>query len=446
MALSKNPYRGTRDFFPPQKRERDYIFAKMRHAAESFGYEPYDGPLLEEVELYKAKSGEELIRDQIYSFMDRGGRNVAIRPEMTPTLARMVAQIYRTAPLPLRLYAIPNLMRYEKPQKGRLREHWQFNCDIFGASEVAAALEILQLAIYLLKSFGATPQDFTILFNHRQAIDVIFQKFMRLDQAQSYQLYKLVDRAKKISAEAFAKQLAELQLTEDATSIFQEYLHLKNLDEALALLTKYQDRAPQEVENFMAFGRQFTSLAQELQLTDYLRYDPSIVRGLDYYTGIVFEIFDLNPENPRAISGGGAYANLLQIFGEGPLMGVGFGLGDVTLADFLHAHHLIPDFSLPQNDILLTIQDERCLSLLQHLAAYWRTQGLKVIAHFEPMKINKVFPLAEKRGAKWVALLGEKELAERSVQVKNMATREQLNLAVDQEAALKVFAQKALES
>ena len=203
MALSKNPYRGTRDFFPPQKRERDYIFAQMRRAAECFGYEPYDGPLLEEVELYKAKSGEELIRDQIYSFTDRGGREVAIRPEMTPTLARMAAQIYRTSPLPLRLYAIPNLMRYEKPQKGRLREHWQFNCDIFGASEVAAALEILQLACHLLTSFGATPQDFTILFNHRQAIDLVFQKFMHLDAAQSYQLYKLVDRMKKISAAAF---------------------------------------------------------------------------------------------------------------------------------------------------------------------------------------------------------------------------------------------------
>src|SRR5690606_14029859 len=163
MTLSKNPYRGTRDFFPVQKRKRDYLFQKMEETAELFGYEPYDGPLLEEVDLYRAKSGQELINEQIYSFIDRGEREVAIRPEMTPTLARMVAQVHKQVAKPIRWYAIPNLMRYERPQKGRLREHWQFNCDIFGAPDKKGELEILQVAIALMTNLGANENHFEIL-------------------------------------------------------------------------------------------------------------------------------------------------------------------------------------------------------------------------------------------------------------------------------------------
>src|SRR5690606_16620595 len=168
MALNKLPYRGTRDFFPAQMRLRNYIFQKMAEVSERFAYEPYDGPLVEEVELYLAKSGEELINEQIYSFVDRGERKVAIRPEMTPTVARMVAQIHREQSKPLRWYAIPNLMRYEKPQKGRLREHWQFNCDVFGAPEGLGEIEILQVATGLLRGFGATEEHFEVLLNDRR--------------------------------------------------------------------------------------------------------------------------------------------------------------------------------------------------------------------------------------------------------------------------------------
>jgi histidyl-tRNA synthetase len=165
MALSKSPYRGTRDLFPQNKRKQQYIFDVMRKTAQAFCFEPYDGPLLEEVDLYRAKSGTELINEQIYAFIDRGEREVAIRPEMTPTLARMVAQIHREVAKPLRWYSIPNLMRYEKPQKGRLREHWQFNCDIFGAPENLGETEILQVAVSLFKNFGANQKHFEILLN-----------------------------------------------------------------------------------------------------------------------------------------------------------------------------------------------------------------------------------------------------------------------------------------
>src|SRR5690606_12986661 len=192
MALSKKAYKGCRDFFPTQMRVRDYVFDKMRNAALSFGFEAYDGPLLEEVELYKAKSGEELINEQIYAFIDRGEREVAIRPEMTPTLARMVANIHREFPKPLRWYAIPNLMRYEKPQRGRLREHWQFNCDIFGVPEGLGEVEILSTLCFFLESLGANESMFSIQINDRAVVDSLLFNVFKVDKDSAYNLYKII--------------------------------------------------------------------------------------------------------------------------------------------------------------------------------------------------------------------------------------------------------------
>ena len=218
MPLKKAPYKGCRDLFPADKRCQDYLFEKMKQTAESFSYEPYDGPMLEEIDLYLAKSGEELINDQIYSFTDRGKRNVAIRPEMTPTLARMVAQVYREVPKPIRWYSIPNLMRYERPQKGRLREHWQFNVDIFGHNLDFGELEILQMAVGLFKNFGANHEHFEIRYNNRKLIDYLFEKILELDKTKSLALYKILDKSKKVSPESLSKMITELGLTDNQKS------------------------------------------------------------------------------------------------------------------------------------------------------------------------------------------------------------------------------------
>lgn len=425
MKLNKKPYKGTRDFFPKEKRVQDFIFNKMKQAGHLFGYESYDGPLLEEVELYKAKSGEELINDQIYSFKDRGERFVAIRPEMTPTVARMVSQIHREVSRPIRWYSIPNLMRYEKPQKGRLREHWQFNCDIFGAPGREGEVEILQVAITLLQNFGATSEHFEILINDRAIVDTIFTEVMELSQDQSYRLYKIVDKSKKISLEALKKMLNELDLGEKKNSLFLEYLENKTFNDILNFLDRHEKR------DISKSFRSFSEQIEALELSEYIKYDPAIVRGLDYYTGIVFEIFDKHPDNRRAICGGGSYANLLKIFNEPALPGVGFGLGDVTLTDFLKTHELLPDLSLPKNDILLTFQDQlgkvKCLKLAQKL----RVEEIRVITQLDPIKVKKVFPLAEKKGAKFVALMGSQELENESVQIKNMESKEQFNISIN---------------
>lgn len=419
MALTKIPYRGTRDFFPKDKRIRDYLFSIMTKTAESFGYESYDGPLLEEVELYKAKSGEELINEQIYSFTDRGERFVAIRPEMTPTVARMVAQVHRETAKPMRWFSIPNLMRYEKPQRGRVREHWQFNCDVFGAPGRLGELEILQIAVELFENYGANNSHFEILINDRAIVDAVFKDLMKVTTEQSYRLYKIVDKAKKVNHEAIQKMVSELGLETSVENIFYSYLKLQTFEEVHVFLTTHK---LSEAAN--AFSN-FTDLTKSAALNSYLKYDPTIVRGLDYYTGIVFEIFDKHPDNRRALCGGGAFANLLQIFNEDPLAGVGLGLGDVTLRDFLEVHNLLPNFDIPANDILLTFQEDNGLDASLKLAKLLRKQNLRVVSSLETLKLKKVFALAEKKGARFVILMGADEIAQQQIQLKNLQTKEQ---------------------
>lgn len=430
MTLTKEPYRGTRDFFPKDKRVRDYLFSVMNKTAEAFGYEPYDGPLLEEVDLYKAKSGEELINEQIYSFTDRGERFVAIRPEMTPTLARMIAKCHRETPKPIRWYAIPNLMRYEKPQRGRVREHWQYNVDIFGAPGRLGELEILQVVTTLMKNFGANSSQFEILLNDRGIVDAVFKTMMKATNEQTYRLYKIVDKAKKVDQAAITKMVNEIGLSKESENIFYSYLQLKTFDGVLNLLKSNQQN--EIAEKFAEFVNS-TKLAG---ITDYITYDPTIVRGLDYYTGVVFEVFDKHPDNRRALCGGGAYANLLQIFNEEPLAGVGFGLGDVTLRDFLETHKLLPNFDLPSNDIALTFSDDTALSKILELGTKLREQNFKVVTSLENLSFKKVFPFAEKRGASFVGIIGSNELQQNQIQIKNMKTKEQHMIALDDIASM----------
>lgn len=425
MSLSKQPYRGTRDFFPAQKRVRDYLFETMSATAESFGHEPYDGPLVEEVELYKAKSGQELINDQIYSFTDRGERFIAIRPEMTPTLARMIAQVHREVPKPIRWYSIPNLMRYEKPQRGRLREHWQFNCDVFGAPALTGELEVITVLVTLLENLGATSEHFEILINDKKIVDALLKDLCQLSDEESYKVIKIIDRSKKVSLEALDKMINETISEAKVVALLKEYLALINFDELVNFCQKH--KLDEQAKTLITF----LELAKDSGLKDYLVFDPSIVRGLDYYTGIVFEAFDKNPENRRALCGGGSYESLLQIFGEQPVPGVGFGLGDVTLTDFLATHKLLPDLSLPKNDLFLSFQTPEGLSSTLSLARKLRKRGLKVVTTLEATKFKKVFTLAQNAGAKYAALIGEAELKDKTVEFKNLETREQHKLAID---------------
>ncbi len=422
MALSKKPYKGCRDFYPIQMRVRDYLFENMRNIAHSFAYEAYDGPLLEEVDLYLAKSGEELINEQIYSFTDRGDRKVAIRPEMTPTVARMVAGVHRETSKPIRWYSLPNLMRYEKPQRGRLREHWQFNADIFGAEDKLGEIEILSLVDNLMKKFGANTSMYGILINDRTVVDSIFEDLLKLDKDQTYKLYKVIDKAKKVKPEALDKMISEIITDQQLISTFKSYLEIKNFDELFSFLSRHG--LEEESHSFNSFVKK----VKNLPVYESLQYDPTIVRGLDYYTGVVFEVFDKHPDNRRAIAGGGAYANLLQIFNESPLPGIGFGMGDVTLRDFLETHKLLPDLSHAKNDMLICYFDEDCEAAAFKLASELRQLNLNIELNLGTIKFKKVFKLAESKGHKFVAMIGSNELADGVVQIKDLATRDGENI------------------
>jgi histidyl-tRNA synthetase len=433
MALSKLPYKGTRDFFPPDMRQRNFLFQKMREIAELHSFENYDGPMVEEVELYLAKSGEELINEQIYSFIDRGERKVAIRPEMTPTVARMVAQIHKEQSKPLRWFSIPNLMRYEKPQKGRLREHWQFNCDIFGAPEGLGEIEILQVSTGLLKSFGATHEHFEVLLNDRRVVDAVFKQLLRLTDDQSLKLYKVIDKSKKVTPEALDKMMSEIITQEAVKAHFKEYLKLDSISSLQSFLERHglKDAA----QGFLKFAERLPAAG----LSKYIVYDPTIVRGLDYYTGVVFEIFDKSPDNRRAICGGGAFANLLQIFNEEPLAGVGFGLGDVTLADFLKTHDFLPSFDKPEIDLLIAYLDAEAENAAFELARAVRAKGIKTELYLGDAKPKKIFNHTDRRGHRAVIMIGSNEIQTGEVEIKRLKDQEKARIKMDRPEDIQRF-------
>jgi histidyl-tRNA synthetase len=444
MALTKSSYKGTRDFFPKEMRLRNFIFHKMAEVSELFAYEPYDGPLLEEVELYRAKSGDELINEQIYSFTDRGGREVAIRPEMTPTVARMVAQIHREVAKPLRWYAIPNLMRYEKPQKGRLREFWQYNADIFGAGQYGE-IEIIQLAVSIMKSFGATSEHFEILVNDRRFVDLVFEGLIGLEPGPTKKLYKLVDAKNKMAPEKFSAEVMALTNDVNKAKVFEEFVGLKSMDDVKGFVSAYftdtslSDVFLAKLAGVEAIGDHvmekhvapLISLFEKFSsqgLSEYVKFDPSIVRGLDYYTGVVFEIFDKHPENRRAIAGGGSYANLLQIFNESPLEGVGMGLGEVPLTDFLTVHKLMPDFTKVELDYLVAYFIPEGEKQAQEIAAALRSKNKKVELFFGEAKPKKIFGYSDKKNFKQIVLVTETDIKLRDVatRTENVTTLNEL--------------------
>lgn len=412
MGLSVQPYRGTRDLFPKEKRTLNFLTQNLFTTAERFGFSPYDGPLLEEVELYKAKSGEELINEQIYAFYDRGERHVAIRPEMTPTLARMVAQIYKEVPLPIRLYSMPNLMRYERPQKGRLREHWQFNADIFGAPEGFAELEIIQLVISLFENFGANSTHFSINLNDRRLVDAIMEKTLSVDKETAYKLYKIIDRSKKITEEQLKQSISEILTLETSQKKFFNYLKIDSIH-ALKNFCATNDLTEETKELF-----NFLDLSDQTNISSYIKFDPAIVRGLDYYTGIVFEVFDLHPDNKRALCGGGSYKNLLSLFNGPELLGVGVGIGDVTFLDFLSSHNLLPTISAYNIQLTLSYAHESQLALALDWAKTIRSAGINVAISPSAVKIKKAFQYNERMEASALLLVGFDESDSSKVELK----------------------------
>ncbi|MES2226000.1 MAG: histidine--tRNA ligase [Patescibacteria group bacterium] len=414
-SLSTEPYKGVRDFYPADWAKLQYAFDMMRALLHSYGFEEYQASPLERAELYESKSSEEIVNEQTYTFTDRGDRKVTLRPEMTPTLARMIAHKRRELVFPVRWFSIPNVFRYERPQRGRLREHYQLNVDILGMADQKADGEIIVLASKILRAFGAQDSDFTIRVSSRTLLNTAGQA-LSLSEEEMGGYMALLDRKNKMSGEEFESQRAPfrrggvdpLELIEAGTdaSVETERQNLMNLLEA-----------------FKARG-----------MTNVV-FDPTIVRGFLYYTGITFEVFDTDPENSRSLFGGGRYDNLVSLFGGDPIPAMGFGMGDVTLLDFLTTHNLLPENLTGAPDVFVGTPSETDIPAAHAFADTLRDQGLNVLVNVSEKSLGDQVKEAVRRTIPYFIAYGETEAATSMVTLKILAKSSQEEIQATDVAA-----------
>ena len=418
--LSVLPYKGTRDFYPQDMRLRNWFFGCIREALEHACFEEYEGPMLESLDLYAAKSGEEIANKQTYNFMDRGDRHLAIRPEMTPTVARMVAGKMGELTFPLRWFSIPNMYRYEATQRGRLREFWQLNVDIFGCDTYEADLEVITSAIRILRAYGADESMFTVRINNRRFFNDVIAAIAGTDVEGSRKVSKVIDRKNKVTREAYEKDLRELGLSDEQIAKIDALYHM-SVAEATAL-------CPDSVGSCEL--RLLFDALEKNGLAPYCVFDFGIIRGLDYYTGTVFEVFDNAPENNRAMFGGGRYDNLVDLFVKNArISGVGYGMGDVTLENFLVTHNLVPEnFGAPVKVLVTRFDDvpyEAYTSLVENL----RDAGIVSSMYLGQKKFGKQLEYAVKGEYSHAIIMGGDEYARGVVRLKNLNTREEKEVA-----------------
>ena len=417
--LSTQPYKGTRDFYPREMKLRNWFFGVMRRVLETAAFEEYNGPMLESLELYAAKSGEEIATKQTYNFTDRGDRRLALRPEMTPTVARMVAARMNDLVFPLKWFSIPNMYRYEAPQRGRLREFWQLNVDIFGCDTYEADLDCISSTIEIMRAFGADETMFTVHINNRRFFNDVIAAIAGTDGEGAKAVSKVIDRKNKVPREVYERDLTALGLQPEQIARI-DALYGMTVEEATALCPDSVGSA--ELINLF-------SMLKKAGLDRYCVFDFGIIRGLDYYTGTVFEVFDNAPENNRAMFGGGRYDNLVGLFVKNAkVSGVGYGMGDVTLENFLVTHNLVPDLSADNAKVLVTRFDDVPYEAYLALVADLHRAGIPSTLYLGAKKYGKQLEYAVKGGFTHTLTMGGNEYARHTVHLKNLATREEVEI------------------
>lgn len=421
-TLSSQPYKGTRDYYPEDKRVQNYIFDTWKRVVERFGYEEYGAPILENLEIYAAKSGQELVNDQTYTFTDRGGRIVAIRPEMTPSVSRMVAARRQELAYPARLFSIANFMRYERPQRGREREFWQLNVDIFGVDSIAADIEVITIADAILKEFGAKHGDYVIRINNRKFIHFMMVEFLGLDVTGALQMTKLFDRRGKITEQDFDEQ-ALLILGEDRRDDIAKIKQIIDAKDIASL--------PEELQRSHALG-EIKAVFEGLAAAgvDGAVFDATLMRGLDYYTGTVFEVFDTHPDNNRSLFGGGRYDGLVGLFGAEPISAVGMAPGNTMIENFLDVHGLLPENTSKTDVYVVVIND--ALDGARKVAAELRDGGLNVELDITGRKLDKQIKTAIKKNVPYLLFVGAKDIESGQYSLKNITSETEEALTVQQ--------------
>lgn len=412
-GISTNPYKGVRDFFPEDMNIEKKIFDIWRKTAEKYSYEEYNASVLEPAELYRAKSGEEIVNEQTYTFIDRGEREVTLRPEMTPSVARMIASRKRELIYPVRWYSIPNLFRYEQPQRGRVREHWQLNVDIFGVNNISAEVEVINIAYDITRAYGLKDTDFEIRLNNRKVMNYVTRDIFGLNEETAQKISKLIDKKDKLKPEAFEMGVKELISDTDKAQKFLTLLNSKNFQE-------FTSKLPQSKEEHQGL-REISDVIQGLErlgITN-VRFDQTLMRGFDYYTGTVFEIFDLNPANRRSVFGGGRYDDLLALFGNEKVPAFGFGAGDVIARDLMETYG-----TLPQNpssaDITLCVVGDQNTPYAFDLAQRLRADGIRVSVDISGKKLGDQISNADKRGIPYIICIGDEEVKNGKLKIKNL--------------------------
>lgn len=414
--LSTQSYKGARDFYPEDKRLQEYIFSVWRRVCQRFGYEEYTAPVLEPIELYASKTSDEIVNEQTYSFTDRGGRTVVMRPEMTPSVSRMVAARRQELAYPLRWFSIPDCWRYERPQRGRNRQFWQLNVDLFGVATIDADLEIISVVDAIMKEFGADETMYQIKINSRKLINLIMNQYLELDATQAKQMVQLFDKKDKMPANTFVEKARDIFKPEQAENGLQKLYTLikaKTLADLPQSIT--ETTAVKEVQLL------FTLLAEH-QITS-VTFDITLMRGFDYYTDIVFEVVDQNPENNRSMFGGGRYDGLVGAFGVEPVATVGFGMGDAPIENFLESHNLLPKLQSSTQLYVVTIGD--VLKEAQAVVRELRENGINVAVDLTDRKPDKQIKVALKLGLPYLLFIGEDELQNKKYILRNVKTQKE---------------------
>lgn len=391
-------YKGVRDFYPNDMFIQDYIMSVWHKVLESYGYQHYSASVLELAEIYETKTSQEIVNEQTYTFVDRGNRRVTLRPEMTPTVCRMIAKKERELNFPIRWYSIPNVFRYEQPQKGRLREHWQLNVDVFGIDNINAETELIEISDKIMKTFGLKESDYVIKINDRDIINNLLKE-LNLDEEKSKDFIRLLDKKNKIDD---FNEKAEKILGRPYDMVITPNKKIQELTEKLN-------------------SRNITNVV----------FDPNLIRGFDYYNGIVFEIFDTNPQNKRSVFGGGRYDNLLEIFGGRPMPIVGFGMGDVTIRDVLENRDLLPKEIIPAH-IGLCLLDLKYSDFASNIANELRQDGIDVVINYSDKKISDQIKYFDKNKIPFIICIGSDEFENKKFKIKNLKTGDEDSVKISE--------------
>jgi histidyl-tRNA synthetase len=410
--------KGTREFYPEQMALRNFINDKVRAASQAFGYQEWDAPFIEPIDLYAAKSGEELVKKQSFTFTDRGGDFVTLRPELTPSLARMIAAKQGELTFPLRWWSFGPFWRYEQPQKGRSREFFQWNIDLLGADSPEADAELIAVGATFLRSVGLTPQRATVFVNDRRLINAQLDS-LGIHSDKRVDVLNLIDRRAKMEADKWDEYAMEIGMSQ------------AQLDGLKAVLANFElwKTSPELTRLFAAL--------EALGVNDYVKFDPNITRGLLYYTGTVFEAFDPTGFVKRAIFGGGRYDNLLADVGGQSLPAVGFAMGDLVAGILMQDAGVLPDFVASPAPVMVTMFDESLRLQSLAMAAELRKAGLNVIVYPEPTKLPKQFKYADKMKVRVAVTIGPDEAAQGKAAIKSLATGDQV--IVQKEAAVETI-------